>query len=168
MCLDKAHSCPPLHVLQSYEQAAAVLLAGATSLQALRKHTNVQEGSRVLILGGSGGTGVCVCVWFARSLLACSESTQPCAQTHRSPQQLAGSLAIQIAKHYGAIVATTASDRNLEFVADLGADQVINYRKENFGEVRTAVTSALITLKLCTSSRYQSMFCRAGAAWRQV
>lgn len=82
LCLDKAHSCPPLHVLQSYEQAAAVLLAGATSLQALRKHTNVQEGSRVLILGGSGGTGVCGLP--ARCLLA-PRAHNHVLQTHCSP-----------------------------------------------------------------------------------
>ncbi|WP_090851603.1 NADP-dependent oxidoreductase [Paraliobacillus sp. PM-2] len=43
-----------------------------------------------------------------------------------------GSLAIQIAKHIGAYVATTASEANENYVKELGADQFINYRTENF------------------------------------
>ena len=40
-----------------------------------------------------------------------------------------GSAAIQLAKHYGAYVATTASPRNHAFVTGLGADEVIDYTK---------------------------------------
>lgn len=43
-----------------------------------------------------------------------------------------GSLAIQLAKHLGAYVATTASQGNAEFLHDLGADRVIDYRTEDF------------------------------------
>ena len=41
-----------------------------------------------------------------------------------------GHLAIQIAKHHGAWVATTCSARNHGFVEGLGADQAIDYRAE--------------------------------------
>ncbi|GAB9472483.1 Quinone oxidoreductase protein [Globisporangium polare] len=41
----------------SYDQAASVPLAGLTSYQALTKYGKIQAGERVLILGGSGGTG---------------------------------------------------------------------------------------------------------------
>lgn len=43
-----------------------------------------------------------------------------------------GSIAIQLAKHLGAQVATTASGRNADFVSELGADVVIDYRTQDF------------------------------------
>src|SRR5688572_19401138 len=46
-----------------------------------------------------------------------------------------GSLAIQIAKHFGAHVATTASARNTELVASLGADEIIDYTKQRYDEL---------------------------------
>ncbi len=45
-----------------------------------------------------------------------------------------GSFAIQLAKHRGATVATTASKHNLDFVRSLGADLVIDYRSDDFAE----------------------------------
>lgn len=43
-----------------------------------------------------------------------------------------GTIAIQLAKHIGAFVATTTSTTNIELVKSLGADLVIDYRKEDF------------------------------------
>ncbi|WP_339691516.1 NADP-dependent oxidoreductase [Celeribacter baekdonensis] len=43
-----------------------------------------------------------------------------------------GSIAIQLAKHLGATVATTASAANADMVRALGADIIIDYRKEKF------------------------------------
>ena len=45
-----------------------------------------------------------------------------------------GSIAIQLAKHLGARVATTVSADNIEYVKGLGADTVINYQEEDFAE----------------------------------
>jgi alcohol dehydrogenase len=45
-----------------------------------------------------------------------------------------GTAAIQIAKHIGAFVATTASAQRIEYVKQLGADQVIDYVKQSFEE----------------------------------
>jgi len=45
-----------------------------------------------------------------------------------------GSFAIQLAKHLGAFVATTAGPRNLELVKRLGADEAIDYRAARFEE----------------------------------
>lgn len=43
-----------------------------------------------------------------------------------------GSITIQLAKHLGAHVATTASGKNADFVRELGADVVIDYRTQDF------------------------------------
>jgi NADPH:quinone reductase-like Zn-dependent oxidoreductase len=50
-----------------------------------------------------------------------------------------GHLAIQFAKAKGAWVATTVSDDDIQFAKGLGADQVIDYKKERFEEVTDAV-----------------------------
>ena len=46
-----------------------------------------------------------------------------------------GSTVIQLAKHLGATVATTASASNADFVRDLGADTVIDYRTQDFEQL---------------------------------
>ncbi|MGK0274673.1 MAG: NADPH:quinone reductase-like Zn-dependent oxidoreductase [Ilumatobacter sp.] len=46
-----------------------------------------------------------------------------------------GTLAIQIAKHAGAWVATTASAKNKDLVENLGADQFVDYSTERFEDV---------------------------------
>jgi NADPH:quinone reductase-like Zn-dependent oxidoreductase len=45
------------------------------------------------------------------------------------------SFAIQLAKHLGAYVVTTAGAANLTYVRDIGADEVIDYRATDFGKV---------------------------------
>jgi NADPH:quinone reductase-like Zn-dependent oxidoreductase len=46
-----------------------------------------------------------------------------------------GTFAIQLAKHIGATVATTTSTANVDLVRSLGADVVIDYKKEDFSHV---------------------------------
>jgi NADPH:quinone reductase-like Zn-dependent oxidoreductase len=43
-----------------------------------------------------------------------------------------GTIALQLAKHLGAVVATTASGSNADFVRDLGADTVVDHRTQDF------------------------------------
>lgn len=46
-----------------------------------------------------------------------------------------GSVALQIAKHMGAHVATTATGDDIAYVKSLGADEVIDYKAQNFSDV---------------------------------
>ena len=46
-----------------------------------------------------------------------------------------GTFAIQLAKHLGATVATTTSSSNIDLVKSLGADIVIDYKKDDFENV---------------------------------
>jgi alcohol dehydrogenase len=46
-----------------------------------------------------------------------------------------GSIAIQLAKHLGAYVATTVNPNDKQFTQELGADQVIDYKTQRFEEM---------------------------------
>lgn len=46
-----------------------------------------------------------------------------------------GTFAIQLAKHLGAYVATTTSSKNIDLVKKLGADEVIDYKTQDFEKV---------------------------------
>ena len=83
----------------SFEQAAAIPMAGITALQGLRDAGKVQAGQKVLINGASGGVGT---------------------------------FAVQIAKALGAEVTAVCSTGKVEMVHSLGADHVIDYKKEDF------------------------------------
>ena len=63
----------------SFEQAAAVPLAGSVALQAVRDHGNVRPGQRVLINGASGGIGT-FAVQIAKALGA--DVTGVCSTTN--------------------------------------------------------------------------------------
>jgi NADPH:quinone reductase-like Zn-dependent oxidoreductase len=56
-----------------------------------------------------------------------------------------GSLAIQIAKHIGAYVATTASGNDIDYVKQLGADEVIDYKSQDFSELLNGYDAAFDT-----------------------
>ncbi|PPJ41286.1 MULTISPECIES: NADP-dependent oxidoreductase [unclassified Pseudoxanthomonas] len=57
-----------------------------------------------------------------------------------------GSTAIQLAKHLGAYVATTASGKDDEKLCALGADEVIDYTTQNFAELLSGYDVVLDSL----------------------
>jgi NADPH:quinone reductase-like Zn-dependent oxidoreductase len=58
-----------------------------------------------------------------------------------------GTFAIQLAKHLGAKVGTTTSTGNVDLVKSLGADEVIDYKKQEFEEVLRGYDVVLGTVR---------------------
>ena len=58
-----------------------------------------------------------------------------------------GTFAIQLAKHFGAKVGTTTSTTNVDLVRSLGADEVVDYKKQEFDEVLRDYDAVLGTVK---------------------
>jgi len=58
-----------------------------------------------------------------------------------------GTFAIQLAKHLGAKVGTTTSTGNVDLVKSLGADEVIDYKKQGFEEVLRDYDAVLGTIR---------------------
>ncbi|HYD93411.1 MAG TPA: NADP-dependent oxidoreductase [Candidatus Paceibacterota bacterium] len=93
-------------------QAASLPLVGASAIQGIEEHINVQHGQKVLIHGGMGGIG---------------------------------SLAIQIAKMHDAYVATTVSTEEMEVAKELGADEVIDYKTQDFTSIVKDYDAVFVT-----------------------
>lgn len=58
-----------------------------------------------------------------------------------------GTFAIQLAKHFGARVGTTTSTGNVQLVTSLGADEVIDYKKQEFENVLGGYDAVLGTIR---------------------
>ncbi len=58
-----------------------------------------------------------------------------------------GSFAIQLAKHLGATVGTTTSTANIDWVNRLGADEVVDYKKQEFEKVLSGYDIVLGTIR---------------------
>ena len=97
VALEKNLAAKPARL--TFEQAAAVPVAGYTALQALRDKGRIQPAQKVLIIGAAGGVGT---------------------------------FAVPIAKSFGADVTGVCSTRNVDLVRSIGADQVVDYTKEDF------------------------------------
>jgi NADPH:quinone reductase-like Zn-dependent oxidoreductase len=83
----------------TFEQAAAIPVAGVTALQGLRDKAQLRPGQRVAIYGAGGGVGT---------------------------------FAVQIAKALGAHVTAVSHTRNVEMLRALGADEVLDYTRDDF------------------------------------
>jgi NADPH:quinone reductase-like Zn-dependent oxidoreductase len=86
----------------TFEEAAALPLAGLTAWQVVVDALSLREGDDVLIHGAAGGVG---------------------------------HLAVQVAKARGATVIATARSEQAEWLSELGADRVIDYRHQRFEEL---------------------------------
>lgn len=94
----------------SFEHAAALPLAGMTSLQALVDQGSLQPGQKVLVLGGSSATGT-YAIQLAKNCLGASE-TWTTASSNLTP----------------------AGSTKIDFCKALGAE-VIDYKRANWWEV---------------------------------
>jgi alcohol dehydrogenase len=74
-----------------------------------------------------------------------------------------GSMAIQLAKHLGAYVATTASAKDIDFVKNLGADEVIDYKAQDFTELIKDYDAVYDTIGAETNKKSYSVLKPGGA-----
>lgn len=68
-----------------------------------------------------------------------------------------GTFAIQLAKHLGATVATTTSTGNVELVKSLGADVVVDYKKQDFEKILSGYDVVLNSLNSDTLQKSLSV-----------
>jgi alcohol dehydrogenase len=73
-----------------------------------------------------------------------------------------GSVAIQLAKHLGAYVATTVSTKDKQFAKELGADEIIDYQTQTFEELIRDYDAAFDTVGGDTYSRSFKVLKRGG------
>jgi alcohol dehydrogenase len=99
-CRLRAHQLVAIPEGVSFEQAAALPCAYGTARRMMVTKGHVAAGEKVLILGASGGVGVCC---------------------------------LQLAKMAGAfVIAATSSEEKAARLRALGADDVVDYAKEDF------------------------------------
>lgn len=73
-----------------------------------------------------------------------------------------GTFAIQLAKYLGATVATTTSTRNVDLVRSVGADVVVDYKKQEFEKALSGYDVVLNSLGAETLRRSLSVLKRGG------
>jgi len=106
LAVAKADLLVPKPARLSFEEAAAVPIAGLTALHAIRDVAKVRAGQRVLVIGAGGGVGT---------------------------------FTVQIAKASGAHVTGVCSTSKIELVRSIGADEVIDYTRDELSGTWDAI-----------------------------
>lgn len=75
-----------------------------------------------------------------------------------------GTMAIQLAKHLGAHVATTATGSGLDYVRGLGADEVVDYQSQDFASLLHGYDAVFDTVGGDTFGRSLAVLKRGGIA----
>ncbi|WP_196780779.1 NADP-dependent oxidoreductase [Nocardioides sambongensis] len=75
-----------------------------------------------------------------------------------------GSTVIQVAKHLGAHVATTAHTKDIDKVRGLGADEVVDYTQQDFAELLTGYDVVLDSLGPASLEKSMTVLARGGIA----
>jgi len=105
---------------------AEIALANADSIAHKPKSLNHQEAAGLPLVG--------VSAWQALVETIGLTDSQKKILIHGGAGGI-GSIAIQLAKRLGAYVATTASTNDKQFVKELGADEVIDYKTQTFEDL---------------------------------
>ena len=119
---DEVYSSPPHHRPGCYAERVAID-EGACA----RKPKNISHQE------AAGLPMVTLTAWESLVVKAKLKAGQKCFV--QAGAGGVGSASIQLAKHLGAHVATTCSEKNLELVKSLGADLAIDYRTQRFEEL---------------------------------
>jgi NADPH:quinone reductase-like Zn-dependent oxidoreductase len=144
----------------SHVEAAALPLVGVSAWQALVENIGLSKDQKILIHGGAGAFAELALV--DKDSIAHKPKTLNHIEAAALPlvgvsawQAIVeniglskdkkilihggaggiGSIAIQLAKKLDAYVATTASTNDKQFVQELGADEVIDYKSQNFEDI---------------------------------
>ncbi|HEY7185340.1 MAG TPA: NAD(P)-dependent alcohol dehydrogenase [Vicinamibacterales bacterium] len=115
-----ADNTVPIPPSVGYEDAAALVFGGMTTLFYLRDKAKIQLGERVAVNGASGAVGTA---------------------------------AVQLAKHFGAIVTGVCSAANADLVRSLGAARVVDYTREDFTKIGDTYDIILDAVGNCPFSR---------------
>lgn len=115
-----AGSVTPMPRGLTFEDSAALVFGGMTSVVYLRDKGKVQPGERVLINGAAGAVGTS---------------------------------AVQMAKHFGAVVTAVCSAGNADLVKSLGATYVIDYAAADFTQTGETYDVILDAVGNCTFAR---------------
>ena len=106
---------------------------GAAELIARRRHEVAWLPDNISFVEGAALAHAGICAWIG--IVETANVAPGMKVLIHGGGGAIGSLAIQIAKHLGAFVAATTRSANADYVSALGADLVVPYDTQDFGEV---------------------------------